>query len=99
MPEARTITTACPRNCFSTCGMRVTVEDGPSRRAGRPAQSDSREDPPGAGPSIALKNDPPKMVFANELVVLLLYQSIWTPRYGPLLTMLQSLRSVPEPLS
>ena len=21
-------TTACPRNCYSTCGMRVTVEDG-----------------------------------------------------------------------
>ena len=32
MPQARTITTACPRNCYSTCGMRVTVEDGRLRR-------------------------------------------------------------------
>jgi anaerobic selenocysteine-containing dehydrogenase len=31
-PEARTVTTACPRNCYSTCGMRVTVEDGRLRR-------------------------------------------------------------------
>ena len=23
-----TFTTACPRNCYSTCGMRVSVEDG-----------------------------------------------------------------------
>ena len=28
----RTITTACPRNCYSTCGLRVTVEDGRLRR-------------------------------------------------------------------
>ena len=28
MPKARTFTTACPRNCYSTCGMRVSVEDG-----------------------------------------------------------------------
>jgi anaerobic selenocysteine-containing dehydrogenase len=28
MPEARTFTTACPRNCYSTCGMRVSVLDG-----------------------------------------------------------------------
>ena len=28
MPKARTLTTACPRNCYSTCGMRVRVEDG-----------------------------------------------------------------------
>jgi anaerobic selenocysteine-containing dehydrogenase len=32
MLEARTITTARPRNCYSTCGMRVTVEDGRLRR-------------------------------------------------------------------
>jgi anaerobic selenocysteine-containing dehydrogenase len=32
MPEARTITTACPRNCYSTCGMQVTVEAGRLRR-------------------------------------------------------------------
>jgi anaerobic selenocysteine-containing dehydrogenase len=32
MPEARTFTTACPRNCYSTCGMRVSVEDGRLRR-------------------------------------------------------------------
>jgi anaerobic selenocysteine-containing dehydrogenase len=32
MSEARTINTACPRNCTSTCGMRVTVEDGRLRR-------------------------------------------------------------------
>ena len=32
MPEARTFTTACPRNCYSTCGMRVTVEGGRLRR-------------------------------------------------------------------
>ena len=25
-------TTACPRNCYSTCGMRVLVEDGRIRR-------------------------------------------------------------------
>jgi anaerobic selenocysteine-containing dehydrogenase len=28
----RTITTACPRNCYSTCGLVVTVEDGRLRR-------------------------------------------------------------------
>jgi anaerobic selenocysteine-containing dehydrogenase len=28
----RTLTTACPRNCYSTCGMRVTVEEGRLRR-------------------------------------------------------------------
>ena len=27
-----TFTTACPRNCYSTCGLRVTVEDGRLRR-------------------------------------------------------------------
>ena len=27
-----TYTTACPRNCYSTCGMRVTVEEGRIRR-------------------------------------------------------------------
>ena len=32
MPEARTFTTACPRNCYSTCGMRVSVEGGRLRR-------------------------------------------------------------------
>jgi len=32
MPETRTFTTACPRNCYSTCAMRVTVEDGRLRR-------------------------------------------------------------------
>ena len=32
MPEARTFTTACPRNCYSTCGMRVTVEGGRLRQ-------------------------------------------------------------------
>ena len=26
------LTTACPRNCYSTCGMRVHVEDGAIRR-------------------------------------------------------------------
>ncbi len=26
------LTTACPRNCYSTCGLRVTVEDGRLRR-------------------------------------------------------------------
>lgn len=31
MPE-RVIHTACPRNCYSTCGLRVTVEDGRLRR-------------------------------------------------------------------
>jgi anaerobic selenocysteine-containing dehydrogenase len=28
MASTRTIVTACPRNCYSTCGMRVTVEGG-----------------------------------------------------------------------
>jgi anaerobic selenocysteine-containing dehydrogenase len=32
MPDSRTFTTACPRNCYSTCGMRVTVEGGRLRR-------------------------------------------------------------------
>ena len=32
MASTRTITTACPRNCYSTCGMRVTVEGGRLRR-------------------------------------------------------------------
>lgn len=32
MPDVRTITTACPRNCYSTCTLRVTVEDGRLRR-------------------------------------------------------------------
>jgi anaerobic selenocysteine-containing dehydrogenase len=32
MPEVRTITTACPRNCYSTCSLWVTVEDGRLRR-------------------------------------------------------------------
>lgn len=27
-----TLTTACPRNCYSTCGLRVTVENGRLRR-------------------------------------------------------------------
>ncbi|MCU0452527.1 MAG: molybdopterin-dependent oxidoreductase [Bacteroidetes bacterium] len=27
-----TVTTACPRNCYSTCGLRVTVEDGRLRQ-------------------------------------------------------------------
>lgn len=31
MPE-RIIDTACPRNCYSTCALRVTVEDGRLRR-------------------------------------------------------------------
>jgi len=31
MPE-RIIHTACPRNCYSTCGLRVTVENGRLRR-------------------------------------------------------------------
>jgi len=31
MPQ-RIIHTACPRNCYSTCGLRVTVEDGRLRR-------------------------------------------------------------------
>lgn len=30
--EPRTFSTACPRNCYSTCGMRVTVADGRLRR-------------------------------------------------------------------
>ena len=30
--DTRTFTTACPRNCYSTCGLRVTVEDGRVRR-------------------------------------------------------------------
>jgi anaerobic selenocysteine-containing dehydrogenase len=29
---ARTFVTACPRNCYSTCGLRVSVEDGRLRR-------------------------------------------------------------------
>jgi anaerobic selenocysteine-containing dehydrogenase len=32
MAKTRSITTACPRNCYSTCSMRVTVEDGRLRR-------------------------------------------------------------------
>jgi anaerobic selenocysteine-containing dehydrogenase len=32
MAGSRTFTTACPRNCYSTCGLRVTVEDGRLRR-------------------------------------------------------------------
>ena len=31
MPE-RIVNTACPRNCYSTCALRVTVEDGRLRR-------------------------------------------------------------------
>jgi len=30
--SVETFTTACPRNCYSTCGLRVTVEDGRLRR-------------------------------------------------------------------
>jgi anaerobic selenocysteine-containing dehydrogenase len=30
--QPRTFITACPRNCYSTCGMRVTVEGGRLRR-------------------------------------------------------------------
>jgi len=29
---ARTFVTACPRNCYSTCGLQVTVEEGRLRR-------------------------------------------------------------------
>ena len=32
LPTTGTFVTACPRNCYSTCGMRVTVEDGRLRR-------------------------------------------------------------------
>ncbi|HEX9887760.1 MAG TPA: molybdopterin-dependent oxidoreductase [Longimicrobiales bacterium] len=33
MPDSRTVlTTACPRNCYSTCTIRVEVEDGRLRR-------------------------------------------------------------------
>jgi anaerobic selenocysteine-containing dehydrogenase len=32
MASTRTIVTACPRNCYSTCSMRVTVENGRLRR-------------------------------------------------------------------
>ncbi len=32
MATTRTITTACPRNCYSTCSMRVVVEGGRLRR-------------------------------------------------------------------
>ena len=32
MASPRTFVTACPRNCYSTCGLRVTVEDGRLRR-------------------------------------------------------------------
>jgi anaerobic selenocysteine-containing dehydrogenase len=31
-PSAGTFVTACPRNCYSTCGLRVTVEAGRLRR-------------------------------------------------------------------
>jgi anaerobic selenocysteine-containing dehydrogenase len=31
-PPDGTYTSACPRNCYSTCGLRVTVEDGRLRR-------------------------------------------------------------------
>jgi anaerobic selenocysteine-containing dehydrogenase len=30
--RTRTVVTACPRNCYSTCGLLVTVEDGRIRR-------------------------------------------------------------------
>ena len=32
MAKTLTITTACPRNCYSTCSMRVVVEDGRLQR-------------------------------------------------------------------
>jgi anaerobic selenocysteine-containing dehydrogenase len=42
----RTITTACPANCYSTCGLRVTVEDGRLRRVeAHPANRATAEAP------------------------------------------------------
>jgi anaerobic selenocysteine-containing dehydrogenase len=43
MSEARTFTTACPRNCYSTCGLQVTVEGGRLRRV--EVHPDSRATP------------------------------------------------------
>ena len=40
-----TFTTACPRNCYSTCGMRVTVEDG--RLTGLDSHPDNQATPSG----------------------------------------------------